>query len=295
MAALLSSMVGTVLSYVLLTGAATKTDENHLQGVVIAAFPHAISLLLLLWLAKRGLAHLTSKLVSTQTQLLENTDTPHVLQLVPTELDPLAFAFSDQREKLGVEIAEQRRLMDNISNQLRGPLTVIKTYTGHALQLQEPEAVKNTLGQLDHCVDKVLRTFDQINALNKAGRKIESSPVDLNFVISDAIAEFVDQAITNDIDLIHELSHEPAIVYGDWPNLHELARNLIENALNATGQGGLITVRVRKDDCIILSVTDTGNGIPESDRERAFQPFHRIKGTSDEGGGLGLADRKSVV
>ncbi|MBY0546468.1 MAG: HAMP domain-containing histidine kinase [Candidatus Obscuribacterales bacterium] len=294
-AALVSSIAGAALGYVLLAGYATQSIETPLQRVIIAIFPHAISVLLIFLLIKRGITRLSAKLESAQTQLLASTHTQNLLHLLPAELNPLSIAYSDLRERVSLEILEQQRQMDNMSNQLRGPLTAIKAYATHALQSQDSDTVKKAICQLDGCVDKVLRTFDQITALNRASRVYESSPVDLNFVISDAIAEFVEIAVKNDIELVHELSPEPAIVYGDWRSLHALVSNLIENSLNATTVGGLITIRVRMDDSIILSVTDTGSGIPERERESVFQTFHRIDGSNSQGSGLGMAIVKKVA
>ena len=86
--------------------------------------------------------------------------------------------------------------------------------------------------------------------------------------------------------------------------LQELVRNLVDNAINYTPSGGIITARVLADTdtpigpisaigrataSVLLQVEDTGPGIPEAERELVFQPFYRALGTEADGSGLGLS------
>ena len=71
-----------------------------------------------------------------------------------------------------------------------------------------------------------------------------------------------------------------------------MVRNLVDNAIHYTGQGGVVTVRVLLDrfsGVQILQVEDNGPGIPENERELVLQPFYRALGTNVDGSGLGLA------
>ena len=77
--------------------------------------------------------------------------------------------------------------------------------------------------------------------------------------------------------------------------LKELARNLLDNAINYTpssdARPGVITARVLADrfsHVVLLQVEDSGPGVPESERELVFQPFYRALGTDADGSGLGL-------
>jgi two-component system sensor histidine kinase TctE len=96
------------------------------------------------------------------------------------------------------------------------------------------------------------------------------------------------------VDLGFEL--EVAPVNGEPHLLGELAANLLENALNYTPAGGEVTVRTgRRDGQSFLEVEDNGPGIPESERDRVFERFHRVRGTIGEGTGLGLAIVREIA
>ncbi len=88
------------------------------------------------------------------------------------------------------------------------------------------------------------------------------------------------------------MSGEPVIVNGDRTLLRRLVRNLVENAQRyGTGKDGDESVAVsvtRDSDCAVLEVTDKGPGVPEAERQRIFEPFYRMAGSSESGRGSGL-------
>ena len=103
------------------------------------------------------------------------------------------------------------------------------------------------------------------------------------------------QAIERHIDLgLDETG--PAPVIGDGTMLREMIVNLVDNALRYTPAGGTVTVKLAAIDreCV-LTVTDTGPGIPAKEREQVFERFYRIAGATEEGSGLGLAIVREVV
>ncbi|CAG0928096.1 partial Swarming motility regulation sensor protein RssA, partial [Rhodocyclaceae bacterium] len=89
---------------------------------------------------------------------------------------------------------------------------------------------------------------------------------------------------------------EPVTVHGDAHALRMLLRNLVDNALRYTPEGGRVDVTVgRAAGAPFLQVTDTGPGIAPADRERVFDRFYRVAGAGAAGTGLGLAIAQSIV
>ena len=78
--------------------------------------------------------------------------------------------------------------------------------------------------------------------------------------------------------------------------LEAIRRNLLENAVRSAPEKGCVAVKVaREPEALVVSVTNDGPGIPESERERVFDPFYRIPGTGVAGTGLGLAIVKTYA
>jgi len=108
------------------------------------------------------------------------------------------------------------------------------------------------------------------------------------------VTDWLARADGKRVDLGFEL--DPAPVQGEPQLLAELTANLLENALNYTPPGGEVTLRTgRRNGHPFLEVEDNGPGIPESERERVFERFHRVRGTPGEGTGLGLAIVREIA
>ena len=85
------------------------------------------------------------------------------------------------------------------------------------------------------------------------------------------------------------------MIRGDASRLRELLDNLLDNAVRYSRSDGRITVRVLAQPSPTLEVSDDGPAIPPEERERVFQRFHRLLGTSRDGSGLGLAIAREIA
>jgi two-component system sensor histidine kinase TctE len=102
--------------------------------------------------------------------------------------------------------------------------------------------------------------------------------------------EWVPEALHKDVDLGYAGPPTPVLIEGDELLLAEMLNNLIDNALRyGAVRGGTITVRLTEEAPVELSIEDDGPGIPENERERVFERFHRVPGSAPGGCGLGLA------
>jgi two-component system OmpR family sensor kinase len=87
-----------------------------------------------------------------------------------------------------------------------------------------------------------------------------------------------------------------APIGGRAMDVHILVKNLVDNAIRYTPEGGRIDIGVAAaGERIVLDVDDTGPGIPPAERERVFDPFYRVLGSGEIGSGLGLAIAASIA
>ena len=123
---------------------------------------------------------------------------------------------------------------------------------------------------------------------------------------TETVRDFVPRALERRIDLGYEGPADSAAarhpqgpqVLGHALLLRELIRNLVDNALQYTPEGGTVTVRVIDDpfgQVVVLQVEDSGPGIAVAERELVFQPFYRSLGTNVDGSGLGLAIVREIA
>jgi two-component system phosphate regulon sensor histidine kinase PhoR len=123
------------------------------------------------------------------------------------------------------------------------------------------------------------------------------SAVNLSQIASKAINILQKRAGERGVTL-HLFDRGAAIVYGNVTALEELLLNIIKNAINYTPRGGKVEVTLKHNfDEVLLTVHDTGLGIPSNDLPHIFEPFYKASNTMDkkEGVGLGLAIVKEIA
>ena len=174
----------------------------------------------------------------------------------------------------------------------------------------DPQALKKTLQQIARSSQSAAHMVNQLLAMARAEDREHTAlrqPVNLARLATETVRDFVPRALEKRIDLGYEGPGDaswvgcspPAIaVLGHPLLLRELIRNLVDNALQYTPEGGSVTVRVIDDpfgQVVVLQVEDSGPGIAAAERELVFQPFYRSLGTGVEGSGLGLAIVREIA
>jgi two-component system OmpR family sensor kinase len=227
--------------------------------------------------------------------------TPVPLEGLPDEARPMATALNDLLARLDLAIERERAFIADAAHELRTPLTAL------SLQLQSLAAAGATVEDRDAAVRnleagvaRAARLIEQLLAVAReqhAGER-ELRPLHLDEFVRQVVADWVPLAEAADLDLgIAEA--EVVRVLAEEDGLRVLLGNLLDNAIRYTPRGGRVDVRVShmagSPARAVLSVTDTGPGIPEAERGRVFDRFHRVPGTVAGGSGLGLALVRSVA
>ena len=226
--------------------------------------------------------------------------TPVPLEGLPDEARPVATALNDLLGRLSLAIERERAFIADAAHELRTPLTAL------SLQLQSLAAAGATedrdaaVRNLETGVARAARLIEQLLAVAReehAGER-DRQPTSLDELARQVVAEWVPIAEAAGIDLgIAEA--QVVRVLAEEDGLRMLLRNLLDNAIRYTPRGGRVDVRVSQrgeaSPRAVLSVTDTGPGIPAEERSRVFNRFHRVPGTVAGGSGLGLALVQSVA
>jgi signal transduction histidine kinase len=217
---------------------------------------------------------------------------------MPDEVAPLVDTLNNLLVRLDQAMVGQRSFIADAAHELRTPLTAVKLQAQIARRAETSEERDAALAQLSQGVDRAAHLVDQllgIARLEPEARQTAFTPVALDVLIKRAVADFSAQAEANDIDL--GVGACPALsLSGQAESLRMMLDNLIDNALRYTPGGGRVDVELGDGGGkVILTVRDTGPGIPASERERVFERFQRLAGADIPGSGLGLAIVKQVV
>ena len=190
----------------------------------------------------------------------------------------------------------------NVSHELKTPLTSIKGFTDMLASgmVASPEDQKRFITMIGVEVDRLIDLINDILKLSE----LESVAIDqceerseASAVAKSAVELLTPSAQQAEVSL--SLSGEPAVVAVPEGRLKELLLNLISNGIKYTEPGGSVTVRVQaRDGRALLTVADTGIGIPEEAQSRVFERFYRVdrgRARKNGGTGLGLAIVKHIT
>jgi len=225
---------------------------------------------------------------------------PLSMQGLPDEVRPLVQELNLLFQRVGNAFDAQRNFVADAAHELRSPLTALKLQAESLRRAADEASREQATVRLQQGIDRSIRLVGQLLAL--ARQESTSVPpddpsqsVDLEALVAEAIAAVLPQAQQRQIDL-GLASSVPARVQGQPAALHILLGNLLDNAVKYTPVEGRIDVTLALESgATVLRVEDSGPGIPEADRERAFDRFYRAAGVEASGSGLGLAIVQAIA
>ena len=225
---------------------------------------------------------------------------------LPSELQPLVREFNALLARVQQAFDAQQHFVADAAHELRSPLAALKLQV-QGLQ-RAPDAATRALAveRLGSGIDRATRLVEQLLALARQEAQIASGappqPVVLAGLARQAVLDAAPAAQQRGIDLgLAPLAPgaEGASVPGHAQALAILLRNLLDNAIKYTPEGGRVDVQLQAGaDAVTLLVDDSGPGIAPEERARALQRFHRspqAEGASAPGSGLGLAIADSIA
>jgi len=220
-----------------------------------------------------------------------------------TELGSMAAAFDRMVDALAAAVSDakqaeetMRRFVADASHELRTPVAALQASAETLLREQPDRPRRDTIeatlardaARLGNLVDDLLGL-----ARLEAQQPGRPEPIEFGVLARAAIARSEHETSGTRISLTRDVAVH---VRGDPEALSRLMRNLLDNALTATGPGGRIDVHVTAyGDQARISVSDDGPGVPSSDRERIFDRFARLTPNDAAGTGLGLAIARRIA
>nr|WP_250133021.1 quorum sensing histidine kinase QseC [Serratia marcescens] len=216
--------------------------------------------------------------------------TPLDARQVPTEVRPLVDALNALFARINALLVRERRFTSDAAHELRSPLAALRVQT-EVVQLAGDDAPmrEHALDNLTVGIDRATRLVDQLltlSRLDSLSDLAELAPIDWNDLVTMTLAEQDRQAHAAGVTLRYEHRGTPPPRQGETLLLSLLLRNLLDNAVRYTPQGGVVTVTLSERS---LTVEDDGPGVTAEHLARLGERFYRPPGQEQTGSGLGLS------
>ncbi|HEM62502.1 MAG TPA: PAS domain-containing sensor histidine kinase, partial [Chloroflexi bacterium] len=196
----------------------------------------------------------------------------------------------------------RQQFLGNVSHELRTPLASLKALveTMRDAAAGDPEASQHFLDLAEREVDSLTQVVQESLELSRieSGRlPLRLAPTPVAEVILPVVERLGPQAERAGLEVSCSLPDGLPQVLADPERVRQVVSNLLHNAIKFTPSGGRVQISAQQvGDEVVISVTDTGVGIPREDLPRVFERFYRADQARSKGGtGLGLAIAKHII
>ncbi len=250
-----------------------------------------------LYLLKRGLRPLTRFAAELDTRSPKALDSVP-LESLPAELLPMATAMNQLLSRLHTALSAQEVFVANAAHELLTPLTALQVQVQMLERAKSDErraqATRDVRRSLERCIS-LARQLLTLARHSAETPQLPLRPVPLGDAVRAAMSEVLPKAHARGIDLGIARETSGAIV-GDGKAIQTLLENLLDNAIKYSPAQGRVDVSIlERGNRPVVTVSDSGPGIPAADHDRVFDRFYRASGVEVEGSGLGLAIAREIA
>jgi signal transduction histidine kinase len=267
----------------------------YVYSLIVAALAGFALAAVAAFLLARRIALPVQRVAAAARSLARGTQPDPVPIEGASELQTLATAFNDLSSQLARAKEAERNFLLSVSHELKTPLTAIRGYA-EAVEdgAIDPHEAAATVALEAARLERLVKDLLDLARMNRTDFSVHLAETDLTEIAEDAVRRYQQQADSFGVEL-GVVADGPAPAIADADRVLQIVSNLVENALRLTPAGGEVRVTTGPGR---VCVEDTGPGLVDSDRERAFERFYLHERYGRErpvGTGLGLAIVKELT
>ena len=269
---------------ILLTGHATTFDG--IEGIKSGAFDYLMKPI--------ELEHLYNKIIQAYDKI----------QRITAEQKEVEYRKQMEQQMIATErLASLGTLAAGVAHEINNPLAIIRESAGWMQQLFARDELKDmprrddfakALDKVEKSVERASRITHQLLGVVGKSESIVSE-VDLAELVEEAIQLISHEIKNKDIEIIRQMEPSLSSIQSDPYQLRQVFLNLLTNAVHAIKSTGTITIAIKDSgDSRMITISDTGGGIPRENLAKIFEPFFSTK-SPGAGTGLGLFVTRGII
>ncbi len=219
---------------------------------------------------------------------------------IPAEVRPFVVAINRLLARVAQSMNAQRRFIADAAHELRSPLTAMSLQAERLDAAEMSTPARERVLLLRQGIERGKNLLEQLLALAKAEASTEvptepPAPVSIQRIYRRVLEDLMPLADAKHIDIGVEGTEDARVAVSEL-DLIGIVKNLVDNAIRYTPEGGQVDLSVRTErGYAVLQINDNGPGIPLAERERVFDPFYRTVGSEQAGSGLGLSIVQAIA
>ena len=238
--------------------------------------------------ALKPLKKFSDKIEEVQAQNLSDS---RIEENEVKELNQLSVSYNKMLERLSEAFEVQRQFTANAAHELRTPLALMQVQLDLYNSTEHPgndECTGHTIAMITEQNERLSKMVKTLLDMSELRITVRDEKIMVDALVEEVLEDLEPLAAEKNVELIGKCN--PVTMTGSDILIYRLVYNLVENAIKYNHPEGKVTVTAcQKEKKVILSIADTGSGIPGELRERVFEPFFRVdKSRSRELGGVGL-------
>ncbi|MCU0228853.1 MAG: ATP-binding protein [Bryobacterales bacterium] len=214
------------------------------------------------------------------------------------EFGRLARAFDQMADHIQTLLSAERRLLADISHELRSPLARLSVATELLDEPDERDAARLQIRRETERLNQLIGGLLEVTRAEGDPSHVRREPMNLQPLMQEIVNDCSFEARERSVEIAYKPEDE-LLVRGDAELLRRAAENVIRNALRFAPQGSAVQVDcLRQDDAVLIQVRDFGPGVPIEALARIFDPFFRVEDDRNRrqgGSGLGLSIARRAV
>ena len=207
-------------------------------------------------------------------------------------------------DELSLIEERRRKFVSDVSHELKTPMASIKLVCDCITQSDyNPDMVKEFLGDMSEEVDRLTRIVERLLELTKLDGKVSElnlQECDIKVLLNQIVRKLSEIAKESDITIYRDfVDNEYSKLLIDEDKIYEALYNVVDNAIKYSHSGGYVKIDAKENEnFVVISIEDTGDGIPDSEKEHIFDRFYRLDNSRSRetgGTGLGLSIAKEAI